>query len=197
MNQYFKDVICLSLKSRPDRRERVTDVLGDAGIKFEFFDATNGGVTGFCKSMYNIFQKFDGPLFVFEDDVEFIADSKLIDCAIDELPEDWDLFYLGANCREHLKKHSTHLQVLKNAWCTHAVGYSEKMVTYIRQHWDGEYKSPFIFDEWLRQKIQPYFKCFISDPMICTQVNNYSDIWKKETNYNIIKQSQRFYENIS
>jgi len=192
--QRFKNIICLNLAHRGDRRERSKIEFSRAGIDVKFYNAVKGGIAGFCQSMFNIFQEFDGPILIFEDDVKFIADINILKNALDELPTDWSLLYLGANCREPLKRHSDHLQVLNNAWTTHAVAYSEKMVEYLRDNWSGKYIEPFIFDEWLRQKIQPNFKCFITDPMVCTQYPDYSDIWKRHTNYDIIQQSQKYYE---
>jgi hypothetical protein len=194
MLNLFDNIICLNLPDRADRKARSKKEFEKAGLNVDFFRATKGGVSGFCMSMFNVFQKHDGPLLVFEDDVRFIQDSSIIEKAVIELPEDWSLLYLGANCREPLKKYSDHLQVLTNAWTTHAVAYSADMVKYLRENWDGKYVQPFVFDEWLRQKIQPNFKCFITDPMVCTQYNDYSDIWKRHTNYNVIEKSQRFYE---
>lgn len=193
MNHLFDNIVCLNLESRPERKKQSEHEFACHGIKAEFFKATPGGYIGFNKSMYNIFQSYSGSLMVFEDDVEFIESVVNVEDAFNELPEDWDLLYLGANLREPVKRYSNHLMILKNAWTTHAVGYSAKMVTWLKDNWNGDYSPPFVFDEWLRQKVQPDFKCFITDPMVCTQRGSYSDIQKRVTNYKVHK-TQSLYE---
>lgn len=190
----FENIICLNLQKRDDRRNRMKEEFKKLNLDVKFYRAIPGGVAGFCQSMFNIFHDFEGSLFVFEDDVQFIADPGIIDVAFSELPDDWDMFYLGANVREKIERYSTHLLRLKNAWCTHAIGYSAKMVNWLKENWTGKYEPPFIYDEWLRVKVQPEFKCYITDPMICTQWDNYSDIWKKDTKYKVIELSQKNYE---
>lgn len=185
MNQYFDNIICLNLPNRTDRKAQAKKEFENNGLHVDFYPGVKGGNAGFCRAMYNIFQDYTGSLFVFEDDVQFInpVDNRVFD----ELPDDWDLIYLGANLREPVKKYSDHLMILKNAWTTHSVGYSEKMVDHIKREWNGKYNPPYVFDEWLRQFIQPNFKCYIANPMICTQRNSYSDIQKRDVNYNIIE----------
>jgi hypothetical protein len=135
-------------------------------------------------------------LLVFEDDVEFLHPWAGAIDALKELPNDWDMVYFGANCRQTQKRYSKHLLRLNNAWTSHAIGYSGKMVEHLAKAWPGGYSPPFVFDEWLRQKIQPDpgFNVFITDPMYCTQRRSFSDIWKNVSNYEIIQQSQRHFE---
>jgi len=197
INDKFKNVICLNLEHRGDRRELAKEEFQKAGIQAKFFRANKGGAAGFCRSMANIFLTYTEDTFVFEDDVQFINDLSVFDIAYNELPEDWDMFYLGANCREPLKRYSPHLLRLKNAWTTRAVGYSAKMLEHLRNTWDGHLRYPYIFDEWVREFIQPHFKCFIIDPMLATQRPSISDISKQFADYSCITESQKYYEHNS
>jgi len=195
MNNYFQNIVCLSLKDRTDRRKQATEELGNQGINFEFFNAIPGGFSGFNMSQKLIFGQYKnkGSLLVFEDDVEFLHPWEDVSKSLEELPDDWDMIYFGANVRQPIERHSDHLLRLKNAWTSHAIGYSEKMVTYLSKNWSGKYTTPFVYDEWLRVYIQPKFNVFITDPMYCTQRRSFSDLMKTVSNYDIIQRSQKYY----
>lgn len=196
MLKLFSHIVCLNLESRKDRRDIVSREFERNSIaNVEFYEATPGGVKGFCKSMASLFRDYrnKGNILVFEDDVRFINDYRKIDDCLNQLPDNWDMIYLGANVRDYLKRHSENLYILKNAWTTHAVGYSEKMVSWLADNYDGKYTHPYIFDEWLRQEVQPRFFCYITKPMFCTQRPDYSDIWNRFANYTEIAKSQKYY----
>lgn len=134
---------------------------------------------------------YDGPLFVFEDDVEFINNYKDMDKVLAELPEDWDIIYLGGNLRSLIQKVTPNLWRANNLWTTHAVGYSEKMIKWLRQNYTGV----SIYDEWLRVHVQPVKKCYITNPMMATQRSGFSNILRRDVNYKtIFEESTRFYK---
>ena len=68
-----------------------------------------------------------------EDDCVF-RDLSHLDQAFGELPEDWDIVYLGANLvcwnngEPQPERYSEHLFRVKAAWTTHAIGYNRKCV---------------------------------------------------------------------
>lgn len=194
INDKFPNVICLNLEHRGDRREASKEEFQKAGLQVKFFRANKGGAAGFCRSMFNIFNSFETDTFVFEDDIQFVNDLSVFDLAYAELPDDWDMIYLGANVREPLQRHSLHLLRLKNAWTSHAVGYSAKMLAVLRDKWDGHLRHPYIYDEWAREFILPNYKCYITDPMLATQRFSYSDITKQDADYSCITESQKYYE---
>jgi len=131
----------------------------------------------FNKSMKAIMDSSDEPLILFEDDV-MIKESSHFEKAISQLPEDWDLCYLGANLVAPIERYSDNLFKTFGAWTTHAVMYREPKKI-------GErYKDTTImFDDWLKTNIHPNGKSFIISPMIAWQRPHKSDLWNQYTDY--------------
>ena len=136
---------------------------------------------------YHLESESDKPLLVLEDDIKFLCNpDHLINEAIKELPEDWDLLYLGANLRDKCTPFSATLDRVSFAWCTHSVAYSQKAIRYILGNFDPMSGIPF--DEWLRQ--DKTLNCFITKPMLITQKAGFSYIQNTEVNYECIFESQ-------
>jgi GR25 family glycosyltransferase involved in LPS biosynthesis len=146
----------------------------------------------FCLSQYAMLKSFLGTdertLLALEDDAVFQNWDHLPD-AIAELPEDWDVLYLGANITDMVfgikefppLKYSRYLYRVRKAWTTHAVAYSRRIVeTIVRSYPVHEFN---MFDNWLNESILPHHKCFLVNPMICWQRPGKSDLWGTETDY--------------
>jgi hypothetical protein len=120
-------------------------------------------------SMLKEFLLTDGKTFLgLEDDVLFKDLTHLPD-ALNELPEDWDIVYLGANVTENRPEFYSHnLRRVRSAWTTHAVGYSRKAVEKIVEMYKGDWESEGMYDDWLSRKFLP---------------NNISDLWNREASY--------------
>lgn len=167
--------VVINLAKRPDRLEQVTSELNNQGIEFERFEAIedSAGWIGFNKSIKAVFEKYKDVenLFLFEDDCYF--EKYFNRDVLQELPDDYDAFWLGANLQSfHEKRYSQNLSILENAWTTHAVLYSKKFRDWCLENWSGE----LIFDEWMRINALPVRKCFVLNPMIAFQRPSNSDI---------------------
>jgi hypothetical protein len=131
-----------------------------------------------------------------EDDVTFSSINHLPQALID-LPEDWDILYLGANvvgtdlCNWPEPEYYTdNLRRVKQAWTTHAIAYSEKGLKYVLDNWD--YTNGQIFDDWLRCNLEK-MQAYIVYPMVADQREGFSDIWQRKVNYgffNVWKQNK-------
>lgn len=109
--------------------------------------------------------------------------------ALDELPEDWDVLYLGANITDGVfgikeyppTRYSDHLYRVPKAWTSHAIGYSRKMAETIANFYPvGDYH---IFDNWLNEFVLPKYKCYLVNPMVAFQRPGFSDLWGNATDY--------------
>jgi hypothetical protein len=105
-----------------------------------------------------------------------------------ELPEDWDLLYLGGNIIgsdttnwQMPTRYSSHLATLHNSWQTHAIVYSQKGAKYILDNFNPE-TFP-VLDEWIRVNMMPQGKVFLCTPMIAYQRPCYSDLWQVPADY--------------
>ena len=189
----FKTVL-INLNRRPDRLAEVTKQCDNFGVKFERIEAVDDRFIGCNKSHYKaITHKHKGNLLVLEDDVEFTTDARAIfDKAITQLPDNFDVLYLGANLRAPLKRYSDNLHKLKDCWCTQAVLYSQKACDYIAANFNPE--TDQIFDEWMRIKGLNELNSFLVTPMIAFQSQSYSDLQLSDKSYTaLMKESEAKY----
>lgn len=121
-----------------------------------------------------------------EDDCVF-RDLSHLPQAISELPDDWDILYLGANLilwgngeSPLPERYSEHLFRVRAAWTTHAIAYRKKCVRGILER-QPEF-SARMFDNYLSDLL-PEFQAFIIAPMVAYQRQRYSTIWERDTDY--------------
>lgn len=106
--------------------------------------------------------------FVFEDDVEFIGDAKLISKAIKQLPKDWDCLYLGASPQELQERISDNLFRISKSWCMHSILWHNRKGGAI-EYMLANRKDIGKIDVFMANKVMPKFNCFLIYPIICTQ----------------------------
>ena len=169
----------MNLKERTDRKFQILQELQRVKIKeVKFFEGFTGGHKGFNKSMFEILKSFKDceKLLVLEDDCFFYNDFEE---SINQLPGDWDLISLGSNLKEDHFKFSPNLYELKDAWMTHSIGYSNRLINWIIEN----YNQDLVYDEWLRLEVYPKFKCYMTNPIAAWQRLSYSDLNNDEANY--------------
>jgi GR25 family glycosyltransferase involved in LPS biosynthesis len=183
---FFDSVYCMNLDKRQDRWEAVTKEFNRVGLIAERFKAIDEEHTGNRYLSYNytyhgILSKAVGKTLVLEDDVIFKSLGHL-EQALIELPQDWDVLYLGANLNgTKQERYSGNLFKIRNSLMTHGVAYSDKMRRHIVESFNpGEFP---VYDEWLRINVQEQFKCFVVAPMVAWQRPGYSDLWQTHANY--------------
>lgn len=128
------------------------------------------------------------PFCIFENDIAFDKNWKRIEEGVSQLPEDWDLFYLGANIIgsdtmvwEMPTKVNTNLFRLHNSWQTHAIIYSKKMAKWVLDNFNPD-TFP-VYDEWLRVHAMPTKNVFLLYPMIAYQRKGWSVLTRQEADY--------------
>ena len=173
----------INLDKRTGRLETVTDEIHRFGIEsFERFSAIEGGYMGFNKSMHYALEN-ESEILLLEDDCVFSGSITDLIAAKSQLPNDWDLLYLGANVKSQQKRYSENLFHLTDAWTSHAILYSDKGARWCFEHFPFE--DTMIYDEWLRTVAQQQLRCFIVKPMLAIQADGWSDIWGANTTYGI------------
>lgn len=205
---YFDGIFCINLDERVDRWEhsklefKKADIL-DRVNRFSAIKEDDGRV-GVIKSNLEIIKiakknKLKNVL-VFEDDFKFIVDNpqEVLSTSLEQSTGlDWYLFYLGANTHQKLIKIKPNLILLKNSYAVHSMAYNEKSYdTFIRRY-DGIKRitnMDDILDVYLSKYFQNKHICLMVNPMMTTQMNSYSDIEKRNVNYNFIE--ERFNKNI-
>jgi len=122
-----------------------------------------------------------------EDDVVFgdaFLTNAVLNCAIQELPENWDILYLGANLHvdgfKEPIRYSSHLCRIYNAWTTHAIAFNHKCVKWIAYNQPQFHEG--MFDGWLSSQLF-HFNAFCVTPMVAFQRPGNSLIWGHDVDY--------------
>ena len=146
------------------------------------------GWKGCAKSHLQVIEEHKDDLFwlVLEDDVKFLGDVQgTLKVALKELPEDWDILYLGCNPRKHQKQYSEHLFKIDGAVCNHAVLYHPReggLVEYLLAHKDEVEK----IDRYFMEVLQPKFNCYCVYPLLATQDSKFKSDTCKRADYDQI-----------
>ena len=173
----MKSVI-INLDKDIERLKESLDNLNQFGIYPERISGvvSNTSAEGFSMAMINALESIKDEEYavIFEDDIE------LISWDLPELPDNFDMLYLGANLTDETERINDDLVKVKGAWTTHAIIYSKKGVSKILKQYD---LGKGIYDEWLRTKFNNQNECYLITPMIAFQRNGYSNIQGVEVDY--------------
>jgi GR25 family glycosyltransferase involved in LPS biosynthesis len=103
VNEYFDKVVVINLDRRTDRMEQVDAQLKELGIEYERFSAVDAVAEGIdpiqaCRQSHiQVLEQSEGLTLILEDDALFMENfQERFDNFIELLPQDWDIFYLGA-----------------------------------------------------------------------------------------------------
>ena len=175
INQIFDRVVVINLNRRDDRLKQITQDLNSLGIKFERFAAIdNGDPIDSCKQSHLavISQAREdnlGSILILEDDALF-SRSFLDDFqkAYSELPNDWDMFYLGGSALIKLP-FSRYLVRSKRTLSLQAYAVSSKAYDILLRDYPGHIDVGYSL---LHDELQ----VFLARPSIVKQHPGYSDI---------------------
>lgn len=180
-HKFFDRIVVLNLKHRADRLFEVEKEMSKYNISFELVEATynQDGRVGIYESIkslfkYSIQENYEN-ILIFEDDVKILRKdfNELMDLCVEQLPEDWKIFHLGANLPDKNKviQYSDNLLLVKRALALHAVAFSLDAMKSILSL---PYQLPI--DVTIANWIHPGGGCFCSYPLLATQRPGKSDI---------------------
>lgn len=181
LNDIFDRIVVINLDSRTDRMQTFDEQAKRFGIEYIRYPAVPANppslpATWACKQshldvMKQALKDNVKRLFVFEDDAMFVEnfDEKLEEI-YNRLPEDWDMFYLGA---WHLVCHPYAEGVVKMVenYSAHAYGINEHFM----QEAYSQAMKPKPIDIALSDK-HPHIKAYCAKPALVGQTPGYSDI---------------------
>lgn len=122
-------------------------------------------------------------ILIFEDDVEFTGNIKLLENALNYLGDDFTFIYLSANLyKADIKSVKPGLGRLSNALCAHSYVVNCRDLNYLI---NGIENSPYEVDVFYKQ-VQLEKKCFILRPGITKQRSDYSNIMERKVVYETI-----------
>ena len=126
-----------------------------------------------------------------DDDVLFLDDlTPFYATQFFELPDNWDILYLGVSPREPQERYSKHLFRIRNAVCMHAYAMNNNngCVDFVLEHRQEIVK----IDDFFAKVVQPKFNCFMIYPILATQFQFQSDTCKRSDVSTIVKNVEKF-----
>ena len=206
ISSFFDKVYCINLEERKDRWDICEEKFKEYGItNYVRFDGVKVsgnlsskklGQIGCAASFYNVFKDASKnsyeKILVLEDDFDFtISKYEIInnlDKAFKEMPEDWDMFYLGANVMNEImsnpiEKYSENLFKLNSGYALHSVCFSKEALNKILNFFEGKgdwlenlmtnYEA---IDVFFAKDFQVSNKCFVWKDILCLQKPAFSSI---------------------
>lgn len=190
MWDFFERRVCLT--TYPDEWAKAEREFERVGLEVQRFQSIPdiGPHQSFSHSVRQILIDFNESdaqtLLHLEDDVEF-RELEHLNPALEELPDDWDIVYLGANLIlwEHEKpqppeRYSSRLFRVFGAWATHAVGFNKRVVPFLLDNQPGF--SERMFDNWMSTRL-PELNAYVISPMVAYQRPRHSAIWGRYDDY--------------
>lgn len=179
---YFDKIYYINLDRRVDRRQQVENELAKLNIQA---DRISGVVhekpaTGCHLSHAKIFddalQSGYDRILIFEDDVEFFPNAlENFTASLQDLPTEWDMFYLGANLDAYRAYQvKEHIARLEGAYATHAYAVRR---TLFRALFEINADTEVVHnDVTYTQQIHPNYACYLALPLVAGQRDSFSDI---------------------
>lgn len=223
----FDKVYCLNLASRQDRWQECLSNFENYSIdNYERFEAIRvaegvyenisqkrlGQIScalSFCSMIDEAINRGLNSVVFLEDDFQFVSElqefNQKLQVCLNELPENWDMFYLGANVineiiEKPLSTYSENLLKLNSGYALHSVAISRagllKIKDYFRdssfKFWGFEMINKYeAIDIFFAQTFQPNNNCFIGKELLATQRGCFSSIEGTFFDYSSIM-SERF-----
>ena len=127
----------------------------------------------------------DEDILIFEDDCTFAEDfEEKYTAFLEEVPDNWDMLYLGAQHIAIPEQVSDNVLKLVNSVCGHAVIYKNS----IRQELINWYRQPYWGCKHMpdmrraQAMVKGKFKCYSPLVNICGQAQGYSELSKRDRN---------------
>ena len=185
VNEYFDKVAVINLDRRTDRMEILDAQLKELGIEYERFSAVDAvkenidPIQACRQSHLAVLEQSQGLTIILEDDALFMENfNERFTEFIDNLPVDWDIFYLGAvllNSQpcNHMMVRAMDTSSL-HAYCINPK-FKDKALAQGRdypEHIDVAYRL-----------LHRECKAYAARPPLAKQYPSYSDLMLKDVDY--------------
>jgi GR25 family glycosyltransferase involved in LPS biosynthesis len=189
VNDFFDKVIVINLDRRTDRMDKLAPQLEKLDIQYKRFSAVDGKkldidpIVAGLQSHLQVMKQIAGQrVLILEDDAQFVENfNEKFEKVMQTLPEDWDIFYLGALVPKDVglvRMVNRHwgIQVLTTGSQAYCINPS-RLEYFISKLED--YNS--YIDIGLRDFAKD-LKAYITQPNLVVQFPSYSDLRLKEVN---------------
>lgn len=189
VNEFFDKVVVINLDRRTDRMEKLDLQLKELDIQYKRFSAVDAIklnidpiVAGLRSHLQVIKDNIGRRVLVLEDDAYFVDNfNEKFEKVMQTLPEDWDIFYLGAL----VPKDVGQINMVNRHWGIQVLttGSQAYCIRPEMQHYFISRLEDYNYyiDIGLRDFAKGY-KPYITQPNLVTQFPSYSDLRQKEVN---------------
>jgi glycosyl transferase family 25 len=194
----FPYIRCINLDQRPDRWTRLQTRFAEHDIgKVERFSAIDGnsqkipdtwiqskGAYGCLSSHIEIVREAQAKrhqyVLIFEDDVVLAADFiQQFNRYIAEVPDDWDMLFLGGLHQTSPQTVTKNIVKLTNTYCTHAYALHQRLFEHFIEI-NQRHCAPVDVNNF---KLQEQFNCYCFHPPLAWVEDGYSDIAGRQCNW--------------
>jgi len=191
VNDFFDRVVVINLDRRTDRMEKLDPQLKELGIEYDRFsahDAVELGIKGYVAGTWShttVWSRYrqifgDIKILVLEDDALFCENfNEKFEEAMQTLPEDWDVFYLGAL----VDKMTGKVEKVNDHWSRQIVSTGTQAYCINPKHL-GEFYEEIKGKRWYidveMRVLAEKYNAYIAQPNLVTQFPSYSDLREKD-----------------
>lgn len=176
----------VNLDKRTDRWKRMQHELSNCFglLEFERFSAYSQPSAVVGNALSHIECLKQGADLIFEDDIYFEPFAReIFERAVNQLPDDFDILYLGGNIIEPIYRVSENLYRCTAAWGSNGILYSEKGRKYILNLYNPLDTKFAVYDDWLRKQSQHDLKAYLCAPIIQWTYAGFSDVNNTHADY--------------
>lgn len=200
LDQYFDRIFVINLKRRPDRLEKffrgiapyvtttwniqvVEAVDGHKERPDLGLDAGKWGCAMSHKKVLNLIERDEiSRSLIFEDDCEFFEGFEdKFTSALEDLPKNWDMFYLGGNLWVPPIKFKNSIHKIVKCYAAHAYSVT---LSFVKNFNDIIDPNQIIDNQYA--ELHSMMNAYVIHPSICGQFPSYSDLEHKEVDYSYI-----------
>ena len=185
VNEYFDQVVLINLDRRTDRLEKVDAQLKELGITYERFSAVDAKALDIepiqaCRQSHlKVLEESVGKTLILEDDAFFMEGfTEGFANFIEKLPEDWNIFYLGAVLLNSVPCNDVMVRAMDtsslHAYCINPE-FKDKALAQGREypeHIDVAYRL-----------LHREYPSYAARPPLVKQYPSYSDLMLKDVDY--------------
>lgn len=201
LNDYFEKIIWINRDSRRDRRVHFMEQCSRYGFSAERFRAHEGttldgsfngnmGCTASHRGVLELIAHHGWErTLIFEDDVEVVEPGRYGDHAVGrlpfqkqweqivpEIPDDWDMLYLGGHYGSPpIARVSQHIIRINTMLTTSSYAVSRKFAYEVAPHIHGGGPIDSLYSNFI-----PKYKCYCVQPRLFVQLTGLSDLQHRE-----------------
>ena len=210
LDNFFDKIYVINLKRRADRLEKFFQGIAPyvtTAQSIEVVEAVDGlaerpdlgssagkwGCTASHIKIHDlILERGHKKILIFEDDCDFFESfEEIFSRSVEDLPDDWDMFYLGSNPLVRPQQVKNRVHRLNKAYaimaCAVTKGFIEKNHKLLREWVVAHAGHPAMNMDVRYSEIHQAINAYCVYPSICGMFASYSDLENREVDYSVFR----------